>query len=272
MYLAKNISRLTGILSRLPLPKFLRAFVFKRYAALFGVNLTEIEKPLKEYSTLDSFFTRGLQSKFRPIHSDPLQVVSPCDGFIQEFGFLKDKQLIQAKGSHYALRDFLPTPFHSHFNEGFFVTLYLSPKDCHRVFAPCSFEVTGSVHIPGKLYPVKQSYIKSVPNLYVQNERLITLAQTRTFKCAVALVGALNVGSIEAQYDRSIQTNTPQANLNDISYPSPISVQKGDWTHTFHLGSTVVLLFPAEIVKSHSLSNKTIRYGEPLFTLHERFA
>ena len=234
------ISFLTGVIARLSVPIFIVQF----FANSFGIKINEAEKPLSEYRSIDAFFTRGLRSELRPISET--EIVSPVDGQVLEYGRISNGKLIQAKGLFYSLESLIPLPSASDFKDGHFVTIYLSPKDCHRIFSPVSGTVLASRIVPGKVLPVREPYISGHPNLYVENTRLITLLSSAVGKVAVVKVAALNVSSISTECQVGA------------------SVSKGQHLATFHLGSTVVLLFEKNAMEEFSFSSTHIKYGESI--------
>ncbi|MSR88746.1 MAG: phosphatidylserine decarboxylase [Candidatus Margulisbacteria bacterium] len=234
------ISFLTGVIARLSVP----VFVVRFFANSVGIKIDEAEKPLSEYGSIDAFFTRGLRSEFRPIAET--EIVSPVDGQVLEYGGISTGKLIQAKGLFYSLESLIPLPAVSDFKGGHFVTIYLSPKDCHRIFSPVDGTVLVSRLIPGKVLPVREPYISGHPNLYVENTRLITLMSSAVGKVAVVKVAALNVSSISSEYSVGSQIN------------------KGQHLASFHLGSTVVLVFEKKAMDAFSFSSPFIKYGESI--------
>ncbi len=245
-HLGNMLSRLTGRIVCLPLPIFLRTWVLTRFSTLFGVSIQEAEKPLTQYASISAFFARALKPEFRPIAHE--SVVCPVDGKVQEYGSVLGSKLIQAKGVFYTLEDLIPTLEAAHFKEGAFITYYLAPKDCHRIFSPVEGVIEGVCHVPGKLYPVREPHISGTPGIYTKNERIITILSTPKGRVAVVKVGAFNVGTISVPFDPDIRSNTGKRVLQEKRYPMPIPIKKGEWLGTFHLGSTVILVFEKDML------------------------
>ncbi len=179
-----------------------------------------------------------------------------------EFGDITDHTLLQAKGLSYALDDLIPTTSADYFKQGKFLTIYLAPSDCHRIFSPIKGEVVEAIHIPGKLFPVREPYISSKRNLYTVNERLVTILDTEIGKVALVMVGATNVGYISARYDLNLQTNCKQhKDVGEFQYPNPVTMNAGDWINTFHLGSTVILLTESNNLNWTVSSHTHLKYG-----------
>lgn len=221
------LSRATGLAAKIPIPPPLRIPLLRAYARRYGANLDEAERPLREYRSFDAFFTRRLKSGVRPIDPEKGSVVSPVDGSVYACGSLEGDALLQAKGIRYSLGELLAGDARStEFQNGSFLTLYLAPGDCHRVFAPVDLEVQDFRRIAGTLRPVRRRQVEAIPRLFSENERVACFWKTPGGSAAFILVGALNVGSIELLRGRGEKA------------------AKGEAIAVFHLGSTVILLFP----------------------------
>ena len=245
--LAKGICLLTEKITKLYIPKVLRPFVLNTFSSIFGVNINEVEHPISTYTSINNFFTRGLKIDCRKIDKSDTSLVSPVDGKTLIFDKFQNDTLIQAKGINFSVKDLLNHELSSHFQDGNFITVYLSPKDCHRIFSPSNGEILGYSYVPGALYPVRSPYIEKLDGLYIKNERVTTFIQTPFGKMALVKVAAMNVSSITLEYDKSFnQTSTIQTSPNE-TFSSPIPIKKGDWISTFNLGSTIVLLMEKSI-------------------------
>lgn len=265
-FFSKLLSRLTRFITHITIPRPLRNPLFNQFCKIFNVNQQEIENPLDEYENFDAFFTRRLKVFSRTINKEAQSVVSPVDGVIQEHGKLLNTKLLQAKGVYYTLEALLPTQDITPFINGYFYTFYLSPRDCHRIFSPVNGEIVGWEHVPGKLYPVRQPYIAEFHNLYTKNERLSTFIQTEFGPVAVVKVGAFNVGTMSLPYDESILTNHMFQKVTSKTLEDSVNVSKGDHIGTFHLGSTIVLIFPKNTIQPCQF-RKQIKYGEKIGTI-----
>jgi phosphatidylserine decarboxylase len=258
----RSWSSALGWLARRPLPRALRGRLLTRYARLFDIDLAEVELPLAEYATVDAFFTRRLRSGARPIADGAAVVVSPVDGQVLEHGEVRGDRLLQAKGREYTLGALLGDAEEAaRFVDGTYLTLYLAPRDYHRIHAPVAGAVTRSVHVPGCFYPVNARAVRDVESLYAINERLITFIDGECGRVAVVKVAALGVGHITATYDDTLRTHAPRP-LGERAYRPGRPVGKGDEIAMFHLGSTVITLFePGRVALEPRACGDRVRCG-----------
>ena len=239
-YFGNGISRTAGKVADITLPTSLRPFILGQFARSFNINCDEAEYPLTDYKSFNDFFTRGLKHDARLIDKTA-SLVSPVDGKVLEYAPIEEGTLIQAKGLDYRLEDLVPTKDAESFKNGQFMTIYLAPSDCHRIFSPIDGMVKKAISVPGHGYPVREPYISEFKNLYTLNERLVTVMDTAIGKVAMVMVAATNVANVSAQYDRSLRTNLKGSKkVKVFNYNQPF--KKGQWINTFHLGSTVILL------------------------------
>lgn len=224
-YLPKRgLSSLTGKVMGYQAPAKVQALAVKAFAKAYGINTEEAELPLEDYKSLNEFFTRKLKPGARTPQGD---LVHPADGWIISSGTVEKGQVLQVKGLTYELSEFLgDSQKAADFEGGTFWTLYLSPKDYHRVHFPLSGEVTEVRRVSGELWPVNSSFYKNFPGLFVKNERVALFMETHLGPAAVVMVGATNVGHIEVPLEGK----------------APGTVQVGEELGVFHLGSTVVTL------------------------------
>jgi phosphatidylserine decarboxylase len=204
--LGNILSRISGFFADLYLPPFCRSLILGSFAKTFGINIAEAEKTISAYTSLNNFFTRSLKPECRPISQNIQDIVSPVDAYIQAFGRIEDNQLIQAKGVTYSIEDLIAQKTIA-FQEGYFITFYLAPHDCHRIFSPFSGQIESISHIPGHLYPVREPHISHTTGLYTLNERIITQLKTDYGRIAIVKVGAFNVGTISVPFDPAIRSN-----------------------------------------------------------------
>lgn len=261
----KLLSCVTYLIARTHIPYPLRGLAFRRFAQTFGLNLDEVKDPLNSYKSFNDFFTRELKSNVRPISNQAFSLVSPVDAEVLQFGHIQHGQLIQAKGVTYSLQDFLGKFPSEDFEKGSFITLYLSPADCHRIFSPVQGNIRAWHHIPGYLYPVREPHISKTKDLYVENERLFTLIESQSFKVLVGKVGATNVGTMTLSYD-TLKTNRFFQKEDTKYFNIPTQVSAGDHISTFHLGSTVVLITDQR-VKFSCKQKQNVQYGQVIATL-----
>jgi phosphatidylserine decarboxylase len=247
------LSRAFGRMADVRVPKPLRRPVFGGFARFVGADLGEAAEPLESFPTLNRFFTRELKPGARAWPDDPRVAACPVDGAVGQAGRVTGGKLIQAKGRDYRLRDLLDEDGQwERFEGGAFVTLYLSPKDYHRIHSPCAGTIPRARHVPGALMPVNLPSVLHVADLFARNERLLCYVDGPLGRVAVVAVGAYNVGRISAAFDREWNappgtdawvTNRRGVDARSKVYDPPVPVEQGGHIMTFHLGSTVVLVF-----------------------------
>jgi phosphatidylserine decarboxylase len=195
-------------------------------------------------------------------------VVSPVDGVVSETGLAVGGKLVQAKGIDYTAAALLADPdLARRLEGGAYATLYLSPKDYHRIHSPLGGRITGWRYVPGQLWPVNPASVRTVPGLFSVNERLVTVLETPVGACAVVAVGATVVGRVRAFYDPSVpHTNLAGAAAQRRDYETPIPVGKGQELGAFEMGSTVILLFEPGRVRldPRLVPGARVRVGEPV--------
>lgn len=271
------ISRAIGKLASNEFPP-LKNLLIKRFIHAYKVNMAEaaITDPTR-YRNFNAFFTRPLAVGARPIARGEDTLVSPADGQLSQFGNIDGGQLIQAKGKFFTVKALLghgdantaPLPrFHpdysAHFKNGKFATVYLSPSDYHRVHMPLKGRLTDTVYIPGKLFSVNMRTTRMEEQLFARNERLVCYFDTEIGKIALILVGAMIVASMATVWGGVIP---PQSTVVHTTYkPGTVELNKGDEMGRFQLGSTVILLFPAQSIRFDPgmQLDKKIRMGEAL--------
>jgi phosphatidylserine decarboxylase len=239
------------------------------YIKHFQIDLAPIKKPIDQFENLLDFFVREYRPETRPIAMETDLLVSPVDGRVSQVGSIKQGSLFQAKGINYTLEELLgkQQKYIDRFINGSFLTVYLSPRDYHRIHMPLTGKITESTYIPGQLYPVNEWGVKWIPGLFVVNERLITYIQTELGVVALIKVGATNVGSIKVTYDSDVVTNRRgAASLEHKVYSPPHTLKKGEEVGRFEFGSTIILLLEpgfAEWVKDLK-PGTTVQMGQPL--------
>ncbi len=261
-------TRAIGWGARRRLPRPVRRPLYSTFARCVGASLEEVELPLEEYPSLGSFFARRLRAGARPIVAQHDAVLAPCDGVVAAAGSVRSGQLIQAKGHLYDLAELVADQdLAAPLCQGSYVTLYLSPRDYHRVHVPFDAEVLGFSHIPGRLLPVSPTFAEAVPHLLSRNERVVFHLQTKAGPAAVVMVGATGVGNIAITYPGAgAQPVESRHFRNDGGvrrqmHAQAISVEQGQELGVFELGSTVVLLLPAG-VGLHVAEHGSVRVGE----------
>ncbi len=259
-----DLSHLVGRLVHHELPPLLAQKSVEIFARYYKINLNEAELPVEQYRTIGELFTRKLKAGLRPIGLGP---VHPADSLITEAGRIERDHLIQAKGKKYSVAEFLRNPTLAvEFEGGSFLTYYLCPTDYHRVHSPVDGEITLSCHVPGALWPVNEWSVNSIQKLFNVNERVVTLIATPHGMVAVIMVAATNVGNMSMSYDAGIATNTREKGraVKEKMYQAPISIRRGEELGVFHMGSTVVVLYPKGYIslEAASLKGQQVKVGE----------
>ncbi|MGF1547939.1 MAG: archaetidylserine decarboxylase [Thiotrichales bacterium] len=237
------ISRITLALSRSE-SRWLSQRLIRLIIKQFKVDMSEaLESNPANFATLNAFFTRALKPGARPLAADPNALLCPADGALSEFGRIDRGRLLQAKGYHYDAQSLLggqgelALPFY----DGAFATVYLSPRDYHRVHMPCDGRLTHMIYVPGRLFSVSPRTTRTTPEIFTRNERVIALFDTALGRMAMVLVGAINVAAIETVW-AGLVTPPPGKRVRMEVYDPPMVLPRGVEMGRFNLGSTVVLL------------------------------
>ncbi|PWW49062.1 archaetidylserine decarboxylase [Melaminivora alkalimesophila] len=222
----------------------------RRFVARYGVDMSEAADPdIASYATFNDFFTRALRPGARPLA--PTEVICPVDGVVSQLGAIEGDRIFQAKGHHYSTTALLAgdAALAARFQNGSFATIYLSPRDYHRVHMPCDGRLLRMEHVPGSLFSVNPTTARGVPGLFARNERVVCLFETPLGPMALVLVGATIVGSMATVWHG--QVNPPRTGkLRRWDYEGKeIRLQRGEEMGRFLLGSTVVLLFERAAVR-----------------------
>ncbi len=220
--------------------RFIRAFVDR-----YGVNMSEAANPdIASYATFNEFFTRPLKAGARPLAKADL--ICPVDGAISQYGPIAKDQIFQAKGHHYSTTALVggDAQLAAQFDDGHFATIYLSPKDYHRIHMPCDGRLTRMIYVPGELFSVNPATARGVPGLFARNERVVCVFETANGPFVLTLVGATIVGSMATVWHGVV--NPPRSKqVREWRYDDQkIELKKGQEMGRFLLGSTVVMLFP----------------------------
>ncbi len=260
------LSRVTGRLSDLRLPRPVLVRLIGAYARAFGVDLAEAALPVEGYASFDEFFTRRLAEGRRLIAREAGAVIAPCDSRVSVIGPLPaDGRLEQIKDSRYSVEALLGSAEDAQpFRAGVHATLYLSPAMYHRVHVPVDGRVTGWRYVPGRLFTVKPVAVRTVPGLFTRNERVCVFLESEAHgQVAVVLVGAANVGRISLAFSPLVTNRGLPGGREAPS--APIPVRRGDELGTFHLGSTVVLLVADPRLAPRVGADAFVRMGQPLW-------
>ncbi|MCP4045304.1 MAG: phosphatidylserine decarboxylase [Gammaproteobacteria bacterium] len=235
-----------------------------------GINREEALSPDRaDYVSFNAWFTRALKPGARVFDTDQQAFLSPCDGRISETGSLEKNRILQAKGKDYSLQDLLADdPVCSQLVDGYFSTIYLSPRDYHRIHMPVTGRLQRMIHVPGRLFSVAPYTARQVPRLFARNERVIAIFDTDVGPLVMVLVGAMLVSSTETVWAGEVTPNKNK-DVSVIEYPDgEISLSRGDEMGRFNMGSTVILLAPPGALKSLAGlgAGDVVKVGERLGT------
>jgi len=240
-----TVSRLTYRLTRVETAWFKNLFI-RWFADHYQVNWSEARLPRAEdYRHFNEFFTRPLRDGARPIEGDETTVVCPADGHISQLGDIHRDAVFQAKGHEFSATELLGgDPGRAEpFQDGRFITVYLSPRDYHRVHMPLAGKLRETVYVPGRLFSVAPHTTRTIPNLFARNERLAAIFDTDAGPMAMVLVGAINVAAIETVWSGLV--TPPQRDSVEVTdyRESGVELERGAEMGRFNMGSTVILLF-----------------------------
>ena len=213
---------------------------------LAGVDWSEsLQQDAADFATFNDFFTRELADGARPLDPDPLALLCPSDGRISQCGRVTADRILQAKGHHFSMRALLGNdPVSPQLVNGFFHTIYLSPRDYHRVHMPVGGKLLRTIHVPGRLFSVSPATVRNVPNLFARNERLVSIFETRHGPMALVLVGAMLVSSIETVWSGTITPPYGRKVTHGDWSRRDVVLQRGQEMGRFNMGSTVIVLLP----------------------------
>jgi phosphatidylserine decarboxylase len=262
------LSRCTGWLARLRRPVWLKNWAIGVFVRHFRVDMSEAEEPdVSAYPSFNAFFTRALRQGARPIGSG--DILCPADGTVSQLGTISEGLIFQAKGRYYSTEALLggDVACAARFARGMFATIYLSPRDYHRVHMPLDGRLTATTYVPGRLFSVNPTTADNVDRLFARNERLVCHFDTPAGPMAMILVGAMIVAGIETVWSGQVAPPPKRPVHRDYAeLPAPVELAKGDEMGRFMLGSTVILLFPEGSVAwdaSYQAGSRT-RLGESL--------
>ncbi len=262
------LSRLMGKVGECRLTGFKNTLIrwwIKRY----NVSMEEAEtEDITQYSCFNDFFTRSLKPEVRLLPDDEAIIVSPADGAISQQGMISDGRIFQAKGFDFSVKELVggDNVLSNLFSDGLFSTIYLSPRDYHRVHMPCDGTLRKMVYIPGNLFSVNKVTTEHVPRLFARNERVVCLFDTPVGAMIMVLVGAMVVASIETVWHGEV---TPvRRRVNTWTYDNKKllkTFKRGDEIGRFKLGSTVILLFQQNAIEwNDNLNIDALQMGQYL--------
>ena len=247
----------------------LTQFAIRKFVAKYGVNMAEAANPaISSYASFNDFFTRALKPGARPLAS--AAYVCPVDGAISQFGPINGDQIFQAKGHSYSTRALVggDATLATLFEGGQFATIYLSPKDYHRIHMPCAGTLTRMIYVPGDLFSVNPATAQSVSGLFARNERVVCVFDSERGPFVLTLVGATIVGSMATAWHGLV--NPPRTSeIRQWTYaPGQVELKQGDEMGRFLLGSTVVMLWPANTLRFNAMWSAAggVKLGEVMGT------
>lgn len=256
-----KLSELIGTLAQSE-DKRIKTPLIKGFAKIYGIKLDEYARNFHQFDSFNDFFTRELKPNARPINPDNNGIVCPADGTISQIGDIHGEKILQAKGHNYSVGQLLAsTQDEQYFANGTFATIYLAPNNYHRVHMPFDGVLIETRYVPGHLFSVNNTTAEHIPDLFARNERLICVFQTAFGRACVVLVGAMIVAGIECVATGKIaRTNKVQIATHNLP------LNKGDELGRFYLGSTAIVLLPANV--NHWLNGyehgTTVQMGEKI--------
>jgi phosphatidylserine decarboxylase len=261
---ASAASRIVGSAARIPMPAPLSRAAVAAYVRWFGVETADVEPDAlaEGFRCFNSFFTRSLRGGARPIDGAADVWVSPCDGTLRECSPIEDGATVTAKGHAYGIGELLADEDDARgFIGGWHTTIYLHPRDYHRVHVPCRGRVVGLTLVPGRLLPVTDASVAREPRLFAINERMVHRVETAVGPLAVVMIAAFGVGNMSCAY----ADVTPHPREVVHAQIGTVEVDKGDELGVFNLGSTVVVLSPPGVRPRPDVARGKVAFGEALW-------
>ena len=255
------LSRLMFRFARIQIPWIKNRFT-SWFVSNYKVNLNEAQlEDIEEYKHFNDFFTRALKDGSRPISDS--KVVSPVDGVVSQFGSIKEALIVQAKGKKYSVEALLAENSKNDLYTSF-VTIYLSPKDYHRIHMPLDGSLKSMKYIPGNLFSVNQRTVDDIDQVFARNERLVCYFDSEYGEIALVMVGAIFVGSMETSWEGQI-TPPYSKSIKTYDYDSrQIELSKGEELGRFNMGSTVILLMPKGAPKLNLQVRQVLNMGQSI--------
>jgi phosphatidylserine decarboxylase len=234
--------------------KPLKDLIIKNIINIYNVDMHQaVYQQPSDYRSFNHFFTRTLQPEARPIAEAKNAMVSPVDGTVSQAGAIKEGRIFQAKGRDFSLHELVggDPKVASLFAEGSFATIYLSPRDYHRIHMPITGTLKKMIHVPGRLFSVSPSTTQNIPRLFSRNERIVNLFETDAGPVAIIMVGAIFVSSMDTVWAGTITPKSRRASCWEYGRKSTaaIKLQRGQEMGRFNMGSTVILLFGKDAVE-----------------------
>ncbi len=263
-FLSKLMSRLTHSEC-----KVWKNFMINQVIKLYGVNMAEAkQQDIQQFASFNHFFTRELKDGARPIAPENNAIVCPADGAVSQAGLIEQGEIFQAKGKSFSAQALLggDAELAKSFENGAFTTIYLSPKDYHRLHMPLKGKLTKMIHIPGRLFSVNAATANSVPALFARNERVACMFETESGPMALVLVGAIFVSSVETTWHGVVTPPTIES-VRQWQYDdhAPM-IDKGEEMGRFNMGSTIIVLFGKDKIQwlDDFTAGKKVQLGEKI--------
>lgn len=257
-----QLSRLVGKIAESEQP-IVKNIAIQAFKVKYGIDMSIAEqRNALKYNSFNEFFTRSLKQGVRQIDENPQAIVCPADGAISQIGQIQSGDIFQAKGQSFSVEKLIgDMQLAQPFIDGQFATVYLSPKDYHRVHMPLSGTLTETLYIPGELFSVNQTTAENIDGLFARNERMVCLFDTEIGRMAVVLVGAMIVAGIETVATGKVKP-TGHLELNHHQ----LMLNKGDELGRFYLGSTAIVLFEKDKMQWDSAfqANTITQMGEKI--------
>ncbi len=250
--------------------RWVKNALIRQVGSLAGVDYDEaLSDNPDDYASFNAFFTRELKPGARPLDPDPRALLSPCDGTVSERGAMNAGRLLQAKGHDYSLQALLADdPSCRELRGGSFWTIYLSPKDYHRVHMPLDGELRRMVYVPGRLYSVAPYTVREVPGLFAINERVVCIFNTEFGPMAQVLVGAMLVASMDTVWAGTVTPAKDRATRRWSYAPGEVRLARGEEMGRFNMGSTVVMALPPGAIEPEldalPAAGDAVRMGQKL--------
>jgi phosphatidylserine decarboxylase len=264
----RALTRAVGVLACAEVPRRLRAPIYSGFATAVGADLSQMDGELHDFERFNAFFARPLVEGSRPVQVEKGEIASPADGFLSQAGRLADGLLLQAKGIEYSASELLGAAYDGEsLNDAIYSTVYLSPRDYHRVHFPFAGLVERVVHIGGELWPVNGLSVPFVRDLFIKNERLVARARLTDGRLAwIVMVGATVVGEMTCQNTgvQMLDRRDSGTRCTDIAW----QVDAGDEMGAFLMGSTAVIVVqdPDRILQLATAKEQPMQMGQPLWT------
>jgi phosphatidylserine decarboxylase len=261
------LSALMHAVARIEWPP-VKNFIIRKVIANYKVDMSlAVEENPESYPSFNAFFTRQLKADARPLALGS-RLVSPVDGTVSQAGDIINSNIFQAKGHTYTLLELLGgnSQLAEEFIDGQFTTIYLSPRDYHRIHMPANGRLRSMYHVPGRLFSVSPQTTRDVPRLFARNERLVNIFDSDQGSFALIMVGAIFVSSMDTVWAGTVTPKRQRPTAWHYESEKDINLNKGEEMGRFNMGSTVILLFPKNQVKWNSelVPGKELKMGESI--------